>query len=338
MILTHEMVELELAQPFVTNRGRIARVRQLVVRIVWEDLVGLGAAVLADDLDAPHVAAVLERCRPILRHASPASVDGPLDEVEALVPGAAVLAAVDIALHDLAGRAAGQPLHELWGIPRPADSLTATSLGALPARDFLAAFSKVADWPILKLKLVAGDRGLERVEALRDIYGGRIWVDGNGAWDRDGAARAADRCADLGVELLEQPICAGHADDLRWVRERSAIPIVADEDCSGPADAARLAGCADVLNVKVGKCGGLRRSLATIQAARREGMAVMIGCRTESVLGITATAQLGGLADHFDLDGHLDVRDDPFSGIVVDRGTVTISRAAGIGVQELARA
>lgn len=334
MRLTYEMLDLALAQPFVTNRGRTARVRQLVVRIGWEDQVGVGAAVVEDDTSATQIAEALATCSTILEGASPLNIDDPLDEVEALVQPLALLAAVDVALHDLAGRVARQPLHELWGIPPPGHAVTALSLGALPRREFIAAVAEVADWPILKLKLGAGDAGLERVQALRDVYDKRIWLDGNGAWNRDDAVRAAERCVDLGVELLEQPIRAGQPEDLRWVRERCAIPIVADEDCAGVADVARLIGAADVLNVKIGKCGGLRRALATIEAARDAGTSVMIGCRTESVLSVTATAQLAGLADRLDLDGHLDVCDDPFRGIVVDRGTITLSGAPGIGVAE----
>jgi len=88
---------------------------------------------------------------------------------------------------------------------------------------------------------------------------------------------------------------------------------------------------AGAIDVKLLKCGGLRRALEAIRLARRVGLGVMLGCKTESVLGITAIAQLGGLADHLDLDGHLDIVDDPFVGVVVEEGKVTLPARPGLG-------
>ena len=135
-----------------------------------------------------------------------------------------------------------------------------------------------------------------------------------------------------GVELLEQPISAGTPELLRWVCARSPIPIVADEDCIVPADIEALEDCVNVVNIKLVKCGGLRRAREMIRLARNAGLGVMLGCKVESVVGTTAMAQLASLADYLDLDGHLHLRDDPWLGMTIADGMITLPKGAGLGV------
>jgi L-alanine-DL-glutamate epimerase-like enolase superfamily enzyme len=326
--LTHELVTLHLGRAFASNRGVTTAVKQLVVRLAWDGHVGLGTAVLARDAtDLPAVTAALDAVR--LAETPLATLQALDDQPTAATPPAH--AAIDLALHDLLCRAASVSLHRLWGIAVPS-APTAISIGQLPDPERLARARELAAWPILKLKLAAGAE-LAIVARLREVYAGRIWIDGNGAWSPDEALAAAEIFQRAGVELLEQPIRAGTPDLLRYVRERSAVPIVADEDCVGPDDVARLAGCVDAINIKLVKCGGLRRARRMIALARAAGLRVMLGCKTESALGVTAMAQLGGLADYLDLDGHLELVDDPFVGLGVDRGRITLSEAPGLGVR-----
>ena len=299
MNLTTQVLTLQLGQPFVSNAGATTAVRQVVACLEADGLVGLGTAVLAKQ--------------------------------QTSADAGQLAAAIDMAHLDHAAKTAGVRVRDLWQVPETPLVPTAVSLGAASAAELFERARALADWPILKLKMTTGT-DIDTVARLRDVYDGRVWVDGNGAWDAAGALAAAEAFARQGVELLEQPIPAGTPELLQYVRERSAVPIVADEDCLGLADVARLAGCADVVNIKLIKCGSLRTALDMVYLARRLGLRVMLGCKTESVLGTTAMAQLSGLADYLDLDGHLDLLDDPFAGMRIERGQIELPEAPGLGV------
>jgi L-alanine-DL-glutamate epimerase-like enolase superfamily enzyme len=121
------------------------------------------------------------------------------------------------------------------------------------------------------------------------------------------------------------------------VRERSALPILADESCLVSSDIPRLAGAVDGINIKLAKCGGLREALRMVATARAHGMLVMCGCMVESSLGITAAAQLAPLLDYADLDGAALVANDPYVGATISGGEIRLPTAAGLGVVERQR-
>jgi L-Ala-D/L-Glu epimerase / N-acetyl-D-glutamate racemase len=334
MQLEIDTLALALSEPFVSAKGATTGVRHIRVRIAWDGKVGHGVAVPAREYGSTDgtVRAALAEFAPIVADHTPFELERVVRRLEAAVPGqAAAIAAVDLALHDLLGQAAGLPVHRLLGLDGLVLPPTALSLGVMPAAASADRARALAAWPILKLKMQRPDPAL--VARVREVYAGRLWIDGNGGWTPKEAVIAADQFARHGVELLEQPVPPGRLDALRFVRERAPMMIVADEDCVRPADVLALAGCADAINIKLLKCGGLRRAVEMIGLARRAGLRVMLGCKTESVLGTTAIAQLGGLADFLDVDGHLDVVDDPYEGIEVVDGRVTLPSRPGLGVR-----
>src|SRR6202011_1511720 len=131
----------------------------------------------------------------------------------------------------------------------------------------------------------------------------------------------------------EQPIAAGSPEQLRYVRERSPIPIMVDEDCRRLEDIAPLYGCVDGINIKLVKCGGMREGIRMIHAARALGMKVMIGCMIESSVLCTAAAQLTPLTDYADVDGPLLVTEDPYAGVEYDGAQLRLPDAPGLGVR-----
>ena len=170
---------------------------------------------------------------------------------------------------------------------------------------------------------------------MRDLAPDKVMrVDANAAWTPKRALRMIDVLAELGVEFVEQPLPPQDLEGLRFVRERSALPIVADESCILASDVARLAGVVDGVNLKLSKCGGLREALRIVAAARAHGMLVMAGCMIESSLGITAAAHLAPLLDYADLDGAALVVNDPYVGATIDGGRVELPSGAGLGVVE----
>ena len=121
------------------------------------------------------------------------------------------------------------------------------------------------------------------------------------------------------------------------MRERSPLPIIADESCLVAADVARLAGVVDGINIKLAKCGGLREAMKMAATARAHGMLVMMGCMIESSLAITAAAHLAPLLDYADLDGAALLSDDPYIGATIDGGVIALPDGPGLGVARAAR-
>jgi L-alanine-DL-glutamate epimerase-like enolase superfamily enzyme len=189
----------------------------------------------------------------------------------------------------------------------------------------------VIDFPALKVKLGApGD--VENLRLIRRRYRGRIRVDANAAWNAAAAVGVLRQIEPLDIELVEQPVPREDLDGLRWVRERSGIPIYADESAHRLEDVGNLAGRVDGVNLKLMKTGGLRELLRMIHAARALGLQVMIGSMVESSLALSAAAQVAPLADHLDLDGHWLLAHDPFEGAPGERGRIALSDRPGLGV------
>jgi len=122
---------------------------------------------------------------------------------------------------------------------------------------------------------------------------------------------------------------------MRFVRDRSPLPIIADESCVVASDIPKLVGVVDGINIKLAKCGGLREAMKMISAARAHGMLVMMGCMIESSLGIAAAAHMAALLDYADLDGAALLANDPFSGPTIEGGNIAIPNAPGLGVQRV---
>ncbi|HZC06802.1 MAG TPA: enolase C-terminal domain-like protein, partial [Ktedonobacterales bacterium] len=120
---------------------------------------------------------------------------------------------------------------------------------------------------------------------------------------------------------------------LRFVRERVAMPIIADESCVTESDIPRLVGAVDGINIKLMKCGGIHHALRMIHTARAHHLKVMLGCMIESSLAITAAAHLSPLVDYADLDGNLLISDDPWEGVRVEHGKLMLPDRAGLGVR-----
>jgi L-alanine-DL-glutamate epimerase-like enolase superfamily enzyme len=137
------------------------------------------------------------------------------------------------------------------------------------------------------------------------------------------------------VESVEQPLPPHDLEGMRFVRERSVLPIIADESCVVATDIPKLVGVVDGINIKLSKCGGLREALKMIATARAHGMFVMAGCMIETSLGITAAAHFAPLLDSADFDGAALLSDDPYVGATIVAGKIVIPDAPGLGVRKV---
>jgi L-alanine-DL-glutamate epimerase-like enolase superfamily enzyme len=224
--------------------------------------------------------------------------------------------ALDIALHDFAGKVLGMPVHELIGLSAevpPTDFTIGIDEPEIVARRA----ARAADFPALKIKL-GGPQDLETLRAVRAVFAGPIRVDANTGWTRDDAERLLPEIVELGVELIEQPFPARAYRDLAWLQERSSIPIVADESAVVYEDLDALVGVVAGVNIKLAKCGGIGPAKAMLERARQLGFRTFIGCMEETSVGIAASAAVASLAEWVDLDGCLLLAEDPFEGLDFD--------------------
>ncbi len=160
-----------------------------------------------------------------------------------------------------------------------------------------------------------------------------IRVDANEAWSVEITRDLAPELAELGVELIEQPLHAENTDGYRELHQAGLpIPIILDESVHTLPDVAAAHGLADGVNIKLTKTGGIREAMRMIHAARALDLHVMLGCMVESSLGIAGAVQLSPLVDVVDLDGHLLNANDFFTGLGFQDGVVTPSRLPGLGV------
>jgi L-Ala-D/L-Glu epimerase len=328
-------LELPLVHPFKTARGE-ERARSVLIRVRAGGLEGIG--------EATPTARYGESPESVIAYFDSHSlaVDNPY-RLEALlhdgVPPAA-RAGLDLALHDLIGKDLGKPLYALLGLDPALTPVTSFTIGIADTETTLRKVAAVGDHPILKVKLGSGTptQQIEMLAAIRSRYGGAIRIDANEGWDVDGAIRILRELQRYEIEFCEQPIAAGHPEQLRAIRERVTVPIVADEDAMVASDLPRLCGQVDGVNVKLSKTGGIRGALAMIHTARAMGMKVMLGCMVESAIAATAAAHLSPLVDWADLDGPFLTARDPFTGVTYDHGKLVLPEGAGLGVRELAAA
>jgi L-alanine-DL-glutamate epimerase-like enolase superfamily enzyme len=338
MKLTHEIVTLRTKNPFVIARGGNSEYRVVRINVTARDgSTGWGEA--APSRFYGETADTVVQVLPILAAALDSADEWSLEACEHALARAirfngSARAGVSAALHDLVGKRLGVPLYKLWGLDPAASPPTSFTIGIAPDEDTLR--QRVVDakqYPVLKIKL--GSSWDERIVRLvRELEPQKVLrVDANAAWTPKSTLRMIPLLQELGIEFVEQPLPPDDLDGLRFVRERSSLPIIADESCLVSADIPKLAGVVDGINIKLAKFGGLREALRMVATARAHGMLVMAGCMIESSLGITAAAHFAPLLDCADYDGAALVSNDPYAGATIDGGQIRLPSGPGLGVE-----
>lgn len=242
--------------------------------------------------------------------------------------------ALDEAAHDLWGKQRGAAVYELWGLSRERVPPSSFTIGIDELDVMVAKLHEAPGWPCYKIKL-GTERDLEIVRELRRHTTAPFRVDANCGWTADEAIANSHALAELGVEFIEQPLPAEDWAGARRVFERSALPIIADESCQAEADVEQCLGHFHGVNVKVVKCGGLTPARRMLEHARAAGLQTMVGCMTESTVGISAIAQLLPLVDYADVDGAALLARDIAEGVRVECGVCAFPEVAGNGVRLL---
>ena len=335
MNLSYEPITLNLETPFRIAHGTSHARHNVLVRIRSGGYEGVGEAAPVrqhhetQDSVLAYLAALPQDWT---RLADPLM----LEEILAALPlgSQAARAAIDVALHDLAGKILGLPLYRFLGLNPDRAPQTSITIGIGSEDEVRAnARSAAGRFSILKLKLDGDlERSLTLVRVVRSVTSARLVADANCAWTVEQALQIIPPLAELGLEWIEQPLPEDDLAGLCRVRQVSSLPIFADEPVRTACDIPRLAGCVDGVNIKVMKAGGVREALRMIAVARAHGLQVMLGCMIETSLGITAAAHLAPLVDWADLDGNQTVSNDPFVGMRVEGGCLMLPEGAGLGV------
>ncbi len=337
-LILHQF-DLPLRHPFTISRGSTSVQKTLIVELRDAGFSGYGEATANRyyGMTVDKMMAALESATTQIESIDlkdPAEMWAALDPL--LCHNRFAQCALDEAAHDLWGKLRGQPVYQLWGLSPDMENLPVSNytIGIDETEVMLAKLREFADWPIFKIKL-GTPRDIEIVRELRKHTDAVFRVDANCAWTAEETIRNANEMLPLGVEFIEQPLPADRWDEMRRVRGESPLPLIADESCLVEDDVDR---CADVfhgINIKLVKCGGLTPARRMIARARELGLKVMVGCMTESTVGISAIAQLLPLLDYVDMDGAALLARDIATGVTVERGVCRYAEENGCGVRLL---
>lgn len=326
--------QLQLKHTFSTSHGARDVMNSLVVELVQDGVSGYGEAaeVRYYGISMDKMVQQLEELKPIIENI-------PLKNPEQFWEAANqhlnqhpfLLCALDEAAHDLYARLHNQTVYEYWGLKLEHLPMSNFTIGMADIPDMIAKM-KEQPWPLYKVKL-GTDRDIQIIEALREHTDAIFRVDANTAWTPEQTIEYAPRLKELGVEFIEQPLKADNWEGMKRVKAESVLPIIADESCHVPADVARCHGFFHGINIKLMKCGGLTPARRMIQQARKLGLKVMVGCMTESSVGISAIAQLLPLLDYVDMDGAILLKDEPAEGVDLVDGHAVFPKRTGTGVR-----
>ena len=344
-------ISVPLRVPFKTALRSVSSVEDVIVEVYTDTgAVGYGEAPPTGAITGDTTGAILGALQDhIIKTVVGRDVDEFEDLMQALnkciVGNTSAKAAMDMALWDLYGQLYRIPVYKLMGGSRKeiiTDITISVNDPEEMARDAVDAVRRGYD--TLKIKVGAHpELDVARLTAVRQAIGNdtRIRIDANQGWEPKQAVRLLNQMQEKGldIEFVEQPVKAHDIDGLKYVTERSYVPVLADESVFSPEDAVRImqTGAADLVNIKLMKCGGLYNALKIVSAAEVYGVECMIGCMLEAKISVTAAVHLAcakKIITKIDLDGPVLCSEDPIlGGAVFDEQRITVSDEPGLGIK-----
>ena len=325
--------ELKLRHAFNLARNSRTTTPDVLVQLEYDGIVGYGEASMP-----PYLGESIESVTKFLGNLDLGQFNDPfrIEEILSYVDGTApdnraAKASVDIALHDLLGKIMGQPWYKIWGLSPEKTTNTSFTIGIAKADVVRKIVDEAAPYKVIKVKMGL-DNDKELVEIIRSKTDKPLCVDANQGWtDKEKALDMCHWLKERGCMFVEQPFDKKMIDETAWLRERSPLPIIADEFCQRIPDVMRAYQVYDGINIKLMKSTGLHEAYKMAVLAKSLGMKLMIGCMTETSCAISAAAQLAPMADWVDLDGNLLIANDSFDGVKVVDGKITLTDKPGIG-------
>ncbi|HHH55163.1 MAG TPA: dipeptide epimerase [Bacteroidetes bacterium] len=333
MKLSSRIYDLELKHTFGISRGSHDIQRTLIVRLEQDGKVGYGEAV--EDpyygFTVEGMQQKLEELRPLIEEYYLEDPENFWDELHKYLHDNRFLhCAIDIAANDLYGKIKGKPLYEIWGQKTDNIPMTNYTIG-LDSLEVMKEKLLEFPWPLYKIKL-GTKNDVEIIKELRKLTDATFRVDANTAWGVEETIENSKALKDLGVEFIEQPMAHDNWVEMEEVYKGSVLPLMADESCRTEEDVPKCVNRFTGINVKLVKAGGLTPARRMLIEGRSLGLKTMVGCMTESSVGIAAVGQLLPYLDYVDMDGALLLKNDIGYAHDIDNGVITLSERPGTGV------
>jgi len=332
--LSFEPYNLQLKHVFTLANSSRTTTPVMLTKLEYDGLIGYGEASMPPYLgESQDTAARFLSTLNLAQFNDPFRMEEILEYVDEAAPGNnAAKASVDIALHDLVGKIMGQPWHKIWGYSAELTPYTSFTIGIDEPEVVQQKVKEAGEYRILKVKM-GRDNDKEMIETIRSVSDVPLCVDVNQGWkDKEKALEMIYWLKERGIQFAEQPLPKEKIDDIAWLTENSPLPIIADEAVQRLCDIKHIVGAYSGINIKLMKCTGIREAHKMVNLAHAHGMKVMIGCMTETSCAISAAAQLSPKAEWADLDGNLLISNDPYKGVEVIEGKITLNELPGIGI------
>ena len=335
MKVTYQTFSLKFRYPFGISKGVKTHQPTFVVQLEHMGRVGFGEAPAITYYNIPVEKMVedLERKKVFVEKFAFTEPERYWHYLHHVYPANPFLVcALDIAAWDLYGKFKGKPLKELLKKEPVLHPVTDYTIG-IDSIDKMVKKLKEKPHPVYKIKL-GTEHDVEILEALRKHTNAPFRIDANAAWTAGEALEKITAFKELGVEFVEQPLAKDDWEGMKFLYERSPLPLIADESCVGENDVEKCQNHFHGINIKLTKCSGITPARQMIQNARQLGMKVMLGSMNESTIGSAAIAHLMPLVDYVDADGPLLLEEDLATGLTYkDNGEILTSDAPGLGIQ-----
>ncbi|AFZ44884.1 Mandelate racemase/muconate lactonizing protein [Halothece sp. PCC 7418] len=344
MKLTAEPFTVQKRFPLTISRGTTSTTTNLWVKIEAEGIEGWGEAVpfsigggvrqTTADLQQQ-----LQAVIPLLQEMTPLARSRIQSQLKTAKISSAIRSAIDVACYDWLGKRTGLPVWQILGLAPDSVPISVT-VGISSPKDGkkrLENWQSITGGKRIKVKL-GSPEGLDADQRLfQTLYDNaphaKFTIDANGGWRLEQAITMSYWLANYNVDYIEQPLPVTADEKLPLLAKESPLPIFADESCFTSEDIPRLAELkVQGINIKLMKAGSLTEVLKMVYTAQACGLQVMYGCYSDSAIANTAMAHLGSLADYLDLDSHLNLKDDPFEGAVLNNGYLQPNTSPGLGL------
>jgi len=324
--------EMPLKHPFTISRYTVTTQKTVIVSISNDECIGYGEATAN-----PYYNSTVEKIQ-----TSVASVIHIVEDSAGLHPEELwnllephlredyfALCAIDCAYWDFYARTQQRTLRSFWSNNTIKMPLTNYTIGIDSVEQMT---SKIIEtpWPNYKIKL-GTTYDLEIVSEIRRISNAVLRIDANCGWTLEEAIEKSERLKSLRVEFIEQPLHVDAVEDMKALKIKSVLPVIADESCKTLSDVKMCAEQFNGINIKLMKCGGITPALKMIEKGRELGLQVMAGCMTESSIGISNLVQLAPLLDAIDADGAMLLKNDIANGVTFNNGAIVFSEKSGTG-------
>ena len=336
MNLKYKSYNLPFKYPFTISKGTKTHQPTLIVELEHFGIKGYGEApaITYYNITVDKMIEDIEAKRSFIEKFSFTDPERYWHYLHHLLPqNPFLVCALDMAGWDLFGKMKRKKLHDLWGLNFEKNPLTDFTIG-IDKIDKMLAKMEEAPWPIYKIKL-GTEYDIEIITELRKHTNSIFRIDANASWKAEEALEKINSFKDLGVELIEQPLAKEDWAGMKFLFEKSSLPLFADESCVTEKDVEKCFNHFHGINIKLTKCSGITPARRIITMAKQLGMRIMLGSMNESTIGSAAIVHLSPLVDYMDVDGPLLLTEDIATGLSYHYGKVSCSAQPGLGITVL---